>query len=236
MRSLGSMGQGMQLRRDMTWIAVVVLALGAIVGAELGGDWWWLHYLCKPLTMVAIISTVAQAGAAAARYRTLVLVGMLCSLAGDVFLMLPQDLFVPGLLAFLVAHLFYIAAFFPGATPRGRLLAILGYVIVAAGSVTLLLPKVPAALQIPVVAYGFVLVVMAGLAAARASTMRRDPALAAPTRMAALGAFLFVISDNVLAWDRFGHDVPVAMLLILATYFGAQWCIARSVVLLGKHR
>lgn|SRR5690606_26471275 len=228
------MGQGMQLRRDVSWIAVVVLALGAILGAELGGDWWWLHYLCKPLTMVAIISMVARADAAAGRYRTLVLVGMLCSLAGDVFLMLPQDLFVPGLLAFLVAHLFYIAAFFPGATPKGRSLAILGYVVATAGSVTLLLPKVPAELQIPVVVYGFVLVLMAGLAAARASAMRRDQALAAPTRMAALGAFLFVISDNVLAWDRFGHDVPLAMLLILATYFGAQWCIARSVVLLDR--
>src|SRR5690606_41350080 len=93
---------GMQLRSDVTGLAVVILATGAILGAELGGPWLWLHYLCKPLAMVMIITTLNVPGVRVGRYRTAVLVGMLSSLAGDVLLMLPQDLFVPGLLAFLL--------------------------------------------------------------------------------------------------------------------------------------
>lgn len=221
----------MQLRSDVTGLAVVILATGAILGAELGGPWLWLHYLCKPLAMVMIITTLNVPGLRVGRYRTAVLVGMLSSLAGDVLLMLPQDLFVPGLLAFLLAHLCYIVAFIPGGTIAGRLVGTLGYAVFAGINLALLLPRVPADMRVPVLAYVLVLVVMAAAAAARAWSLRRDPALAASARMAALGALLFVASDSVLAWDRFSDGVSVAVLPILSTYFAAQWCIARSVVL-----
>lgn len=41
----------------------------------------------------------------------------------------------------------------------------------------------------------------------------------------ALGAVLFVISDFILAWNRFIEPVPHRNLLVLATYFAAQWLL-----------
>src|SRR3546814_8564583 len=133
--------------------------------------------------------------------------------------MLPQDLFVPGLVAFLLAHLCFIVAFFPGARLPARLLALLVYGIVGAANMALLLPKIPPPLHAPVLAYVVVLVVMAGLAAARAGSLRNDATLARPALLAAGGGALFILSDSLLAWARFGGGLPLSPLLVLASYY-----------------
>src|SRR5690606_13140426 len=163
-------GMGRRNRSRRQANALVVLAAGgAIVGALSGGPWIWLHYLCKPLATLLIGALVLRAGRVqSARYRAAVLAGIAFSLAGDVFLMLPQDLFVPGLVAFLLAHLCFFAAFFPGARWTVRLVAIAAYAGVGVANMVPLLPRVPSTLHVPVLAYVLVLVVMAGLAAARA--------------------------------------------------------------------
>src|SRR6056297_18103 len=68
-------------------------------------------YLFKPLTMVIIFLFALLGQEAASTYRYVILGGLIASIGGDVFLMLPPDRFVAGLIAFLIAHLFYIAAF-----------------------------------------------------------------------------------------------------------------------------
>ena len=159
--------------------AIALAAAGAIAGALLGGPWIWLHYLCKPLTTVLVLwLAVGSVPAQSWRYRVALAAGMVFSLAGDVFLMLPQDLFVQGLVAFLLAHLCFFVAFFPGARWAARLVAVLAYGAIGAANMALLLPKIPQPLHAPVLAYVAVLVVMAGLAAARAWTLRGVPALA----------------------------------------------------------
>ncbi|HEY2345147.1 MAG TPA: lysoplasmalogenase [Xanthomonadaceae bacterium] len=204
-------------------------ALGAIAGALLGGPWIWLHYLCKPLATVLLLAMAARAAQPVAmRYRTLVCAGLVLSLAGDVFLMLPIDLFVAGLLSFLLAHLCYIAAFAGGSSWSARALALLAYAAIAAANLTALLPHVPADLKPAVLGYVAVLVLMAAMAGARAWSLRGD-ALAKPARVAAVGGALFVVSDSLLAWDKFGGGIPEAALFVLASYYAAQWCIARSV-------
>jgi len=90
-----------------------VAAISAVVHirAESRGPRWHV-YLCKPLTTAAIIGCAWLAPQPATDgYRALVLAGLVFSLAGDVFLMLPRDLFRAGLASFLVAHLLYVAAF-----------------------------------------------------------------------------------------------------------------------------
>ena len=48
-------------------------------------------------------------------------------------------------------------------------------------------------------------------------------------RWAAAGALLFMLSDTLLAWNRFRLAIPLASLWVLATYYAALWCLARSV-------
>ena len=87
-------------------------------------------YLFKPLTMLLIIALFSTKTALTLNtYSSLLLIGLLCSLAGDIFLMLPKDRFLPGLISFFLAHLAYIAAFTINggfgiaipATPKSRL-------------------------------------------------------------------------------------------------------------------
>ena len=101
------------------WLALATLgaAVAAIAGALLaaadpGQGWRWLHWCGKPLATALIFVLAWRARPAqSGRYRRWILAGIACSLLGDVLLMLPGDLFVPGLVAFLCGHLCFIAAF-----------------------------------------------------------------------------------------------------------------------------
>ncbi len=74
--------------------------------------WHWLHWLCKPLaTFLIFLLAWRAARPVSMAYRRNVLVGIAFCLLGDVLLLLPQDLFVPGLVSFLLAHGWFIAAF-----------------------------------------------------------------------------------------------------------------------------
>ena len=142
--------------------------------------------------------------------------------------MLPQDLFVPGLLAFLFGHLCFIVAFLGDSRFDARswwLLACLGY---GTANLYLLWGAIAAPLRVPVIVYVIVLVCMGAQALTRAR-MRRGDARAHGAKLAAAGALMFMLSDSVLAWDRFRGPLPLASLWILATYYLSLWWIARSV-------
>lgn len=211
-------------------VLIFLSALAAITGATLDGPWLRLHYIGKPLTTLLILWLALSAQPALdARYRRAVLAGLVLSLVGDVFLMLPGDRFVPGLVAFLLAHVCYIAAFAPGSSGKARAMAFVVVAVVAGGNLFGLLPRVDEALRIPVLAYVAVLATMAAFALARTWTPAIVQALPHSARLAAIGAVLFMVSDTLLAWDRFAGGVPARTLLVLGTYYAAQWCIARSV-------
>ena len=62
-------------------------------------------YLFRPLTMVVILMiAVSAALPEGSLYSLAIIAGLICSLAGDVLLMLPSDRFIAGLMSFLVAH------------------------------------------------------------------------------------------------------------------------------------
>jgi len=48
------------------------------------------------------------------------------------------------------------------------------------------------------------------------------------TLFAVCGAILFLISDALLAWNRFRMKFKSAQFLILGTYYVAQWALAMS--------
>lgn len=210
---------------------ILLMAILAIVGAFFHGDGRWLHWLAKPVTTLLIAAIAWQVhDPARPFYRRAVLAGMLLSCLGDIALMLPMDAFVPGLVAFLLAHLCYIVAFREGLRAGRDLLAasiLLGAFAVL--NVLGLWPYLPAPMRMPVLAYVVVLASMAVLALARQWRSPQPAVEARSAPWAAVGALLFVASDSLLAWDRFAGGLPLASLLVLSTYYGAQYAIARSV-------
>ncbi len=155
----------------------------------------------------------------------LLLAGLVASLGGDVMLMGPAKLFVPGLVCFLLAHLAYIALFRIGVglfPRRGALAATL--LIGAAMYAFLWQGGLPVALRAPVAAYVVVIACMAAQAIGRAAVLRHtDPA----ARWVAVGACVFMVSDSLLATNRFVTPLPLAALWVLATYYIAQILIVR---------
>ena len=90
--------------------ATIAILGAAHVAARYAGP-RWMAGLMKPLPILLLAVTVATAAAATGdAYRWLVVAGLFCSMAGDVWLVFPKH-FRRGLASFLVAHLFYIAAF-----------------------------------------------------------------------------------------------------------------------------
>ncbi|HEX8492805.1 MAG TPA: lysoplasmalogenase [Pyrinomonadaceae bacterium] len=180
-------------------------------------------YLCKPLTITLLILIALQTKQpVSVFYQRIILVGLLFSLAGDVFLMLPRDRFIQGLLCFLCAHLCYIVAFaYDGgrATPLWSALPFLLYGIVM---LRLLWPRLKK-MKVPVVVYTLAISLMAWLALTRWLASADDG-----RQLAFLGALLFVASDSFLAVNRFKGRTRFAQFSILSTYFTAQWLIALS--------
>jgi len=180
-------------------------------------------YTFKPISTILIIIIAVLANKPPSnRYKRAIIAGLIFSLIGDVVLILPGDVFLIGLVSFLIAHLFYIAAFvmvggfyrtFWGTIPFLLVGIVLGIV---------LWPDL-GDMKSPVLAYMIIILIMAWQALGQWRQTGEIRAL-----LAFLGAILFVISDLALAVNRFATPIDMAALLVLGTYYPAQWLIALS--------
>lgn len=203
------------------WVMLACAVL-AVATAALGHK--PLHMLFKPLTLVVAMAWVAGRALAAGRITSFditLLMGLAASLAGDVLLMLP-GLFIQGLVAFLIAHLAYIEVFRQrvGLFPRPAYL-LLTLAIGAAMYAFLWQGGLPAPLRMPVAAYVVVIAAMAAQALGRAAVLG-DRA----SRAVAVGACFFMLSDALLATNRFVTPLPLSAIWVLGTYYVAQFLIA----------
>jgi len=181
------------------------------------------EYVFKPLTTALIIGVALAADDPISQtYHALIVAGLVASLAGDVFLMLP-DRFVPGLLSFLVAHIFYIVAFTLESSGQAPIWYVIPFALYGAVMLRWLWPHL-GPLRVPVLAYMGVILIMAYQAANRWIETDQDGAF-----LALAGAYLFVASDSALAVERFRGRFRGADFWVLSTYFAAQLLIAWSV-------
>ena len=124
-----------------------------------------VYFIAKPLTMAFVIALAARPSESTSdAFQGLVLAGLLFSLAGDVFLMLPSDRFVAGLGCFFVGHLFYIGAFSIDAGLTTALTrepdVFLGFLVLGAAVYGSLWPRLHD-MKIPVAAYVLAIAAMA---------------------------------------------------------------------------
>lgn len=201
------------------WLALTAAGTAAgFLGAQLVGS-PWLAVLLKPVPVLCL--ALHQRRALPDSGGGWIAAGLVLSALGDVLLEWPADLFVPGLLAFLTAHVLYTVGF----TARARRLAAgraLPFVAFGVGMFALLVPSL-GELAVPVGAYVTVICTMAWRASA---TVGRIPPVAAALALG--GACSFVLSDSVIAINRFHVQVPAASWIIMGTYWLGQLGIALS--------
>ena len=208
------------------WLPALTVASAMLAIAN--GTWALDHrallFVFKPLTTLLIIAHAWRRGADAPAARRFVLAGLWFSLLGDVALMWPQRGFVPGLVAFLIAHVLYIVAFTREHRFAAQPAALAAYALIAGTILAFLWGDIPAGLRIPVAGYVFALTAMAAQTTVVGLRAEGDDVHRARGLM--IGGALFMASDTVLAVNRFAMPIPAAGLWILATYWAAQWLIA----------
>lgn len=208
---------------DLAWVLLAcTLVIACIDWVAVGTGNRRLEYLAKPATMMALFGVVVTLDEVPAAVRLWFAAAVAMSLAGDVFLMLPRDLFVFGLGSFLLGHVAYVVGMAregvePGGVAAGLLvtalaLATLGQRILRAVRATS--PELAA----PVVAY--MLVISAMVAAAFG--------LLEPLAM--VGAVLFYASDATIAWTRFIGPLRHERLLIMVSYHLGQVLLVLSLL------
>lgn len=216
----------------MTGVALLLLALALVAAA---GNWIAvergpkaLEYVCKPLTLALLVACALALDPADDGVRTWFVVALVLCLLGDVFLMLPQDRFVPGLASFLLGHLAYVGGFLADGMVASRLGIGILVVALAIGVIGMtILRHVRAgadpALAGPVTAYMLVISAMVACA------------VGVGRPLAIVGAGLFYASDSLIAWNRFvspDGSGPTAhpRLAIMTTYHLAQVLLVLSLV------
>jgi uncharacterized membrane protein YhhN len=206
-----------------------VAALLAIASAPWALAAPWLNFAFKPLATLCVIAWAASGRTDDGLVKRWIVIGLAFSLLGDVALLWPAQGFLAGLLAFLLGHLSYLVAL----TRRVKFLASRSafgaWALVAASVLASLWAGVPADLRAPVLVYVVALSAMAAQASSVWLAHRGRPD-AAKWRVVAIGAALFVLSDAILATDRFVGGVPLPTLWNLSIYWLGQWFIARAAV------
>jgi uncharacterized membrane protein YhhN len=201
---------------DAVWLAALVTAVVAVVDwrAVVRGDVRTERW-AKPAVVCGLLVVALFAGAGGTTSGRWVLLALLLGLVGDVLLLPGPDRFVPGLVAFLLGHLAWVAA----CVTVGLDHLALGWVGVAVLAVALVVGRriLPgahehggAALAVAVAAYMLVIGAMAVAGWATGIVL------------VGLGATLFVASDTVLAMGRFVHEQPWTRPVVMVTYHLAQ--------------
>ena len=221
-----ALGAALQGRLGLLSVLMLESAALSTVGGTLG--WENLYLLFKPLTMLLAIWMVARRAQPAhknSRFQAWLAAALTASLVGDGLLMLPGNFFIPGLAAFLVAHLCYLSLLRQGVPflpSRSALLGTLAYGLV-------MLAVLWSSLGDPVLkgavsAYVGVIALMAAQALGRAKVLS-DRMGDRAAQLTALGACVFLLSDSLLAVNRFVQPLPLASFWVLGSYYVAQWLL-----------
>lgn len=178
----------------------------------------------KPAASACFIAAAWLAGALESDYGAAVLLGLVLSWFGDVFLMgKARAPFLAGLVSFLLGHVAYAAAFvIRGLDLTWALAACLPLLISAAIVSRWLLPKVDGGMRAPVIAYILVISVMVALAAGTVGAHGLPLILVA--------AVSFYASDLFVARERFVTQSSTNRLVGLPLYYAAQIAFAWTLI------
>jgi uncharacterized membrane protein YhhN len=194
--------------------------------------WLPVEYITKPGIMIALLLWLWTAAGLEGPLLPFAL-GLIFSLAGDVFLMLPSRSFLAGLVAFLLAHVSYIVGFNQSLPPLSLYGIVLAVVVgTAARRLYRRMEKGlartgQANLRRPVLVYSMAISLM--LLSALLTTTRPDWETL-PSLMVSAGAAAFFVSDSLLGWDKCIAPLSHRGLKVMVAYHLGQFAILAGVL------
>lgn len=186
-----------------------------------------LIHITKPVLMPLLMATVFAETGLRDIFSKLFFVALIFSWLGDIVLM-SDDFFIWGLVCFLIAHLFYIIYILRIKGPKGLIqfqplfaIPILVYWLLLAA----LLNDFLDALKIPVFIYGAI--ICSVWVIALNLFWKIDKKVAA---LFFFGSFQFVLSDSILAINRFVYPFDILPALVMITYCSAQFLLTLGAI------
>lgn len=207
-------------------LLILCMLVAALDWFAVARRWKALEYIAKPAVMLLLLAWLWQTTGLLAALPWFA-AGLAFSLAGDIFLMLPKERFFPGLVAFLCAHLTYIAGLlqpWPTLNLPGLILGAI--ILVAARGLFMHISSALRTAQretyrLPVLVYSAVISLMLFSALL---TLTQPDNIWSPgaSVLVSAGAILFFLSDTLLAWNRFVTPIPAGRVLVHAAYHLGQ--------------
>jgi uncharacterized membrane protein YhhN len=180
-----------------------------------------LHYLAKPALLISLLLFFStQSGSIETKTRRLIKGALSFSLLGDISLMFVDKsphFFTAGLVSFLLAHILYIFVFLKKKNNTKKPGLFSGILILYGVGLFYVLKDHLGAMLLPVLFYMIVILSMAISAYLRQGSVPKISFY-----FVLIGAVLFLISDSLLAVNKFYEPLPNSNISIMFTYAFAQ--------------
>ena len=217
-------------------VLFILIFIAELIAVYYSWRFEWLEYITKPLILISLIGFIlVSTKGISCKFKRLLLVALFFSWGGDMFLMIDEQypvLFIFGLGSFLVSHLLYIFAFNQTAHPPLNVPLIkkhpwIIFLLIVFGSYVFkkLQPGL-GEMVVPVIIYLAAILAMFVFALNRWGKVSNQSFL-----WITIGALFFILSDSILAFDKFHEHIKNAHLIIMATYMFAQYAIVRGAYL-----
>ena len=188
-----------------------------------------IHFVAKPALLIGLLFFFCKhSDHLSKRTKKFMVLALGFSLLGDVLLMFVNNsphFFTGGLIAFLLAHIFYILVFKEKRNPSKKPVIFLILLFVYAGILYTFLKDGLNAMRIPVIIYMLVILTMS-----LSAFLRQGKVNSASYYLVFAGAVLFMISDSILALNKFYQPLQGSNISIMATYAVAQLCIVMGII------
>lgn len=222
------------MKKNLFIILFVVAFCGVFAGIL--QEEKWIDYLFKPLIMISLAGHfVVNSAKTDKTIVKFALLAFLFSWLGDLLLMFTEKgmlFFMLGLVGFLIAQINYILLFnksvqLAGAKPflRQNIYWLILYGLYGSVLYVLLFNKLDQVLKAGVFIYMLALLGMSAMALNRLNVIPRTSAV-----LVFAGSVLFVLSDTLIAFDKFYMPIPFDRLLVMFTYMTAQYLIVKGII------
>ncbi|MCA0132323.1 lysoplasmalogenase [Winogradskyella alexanderae] len=189
----------------------------------------YAHYLAKPAIVFSLMILVYNNSDVLPKdIRNTTLLALLFSVIGDILLMFVTQnalFFTLGLLAFLLAHIMYIITFLKHRSKPTKAIGFGLILVIYAVSLFTLLKERLDEMIIPVLLYIIVILTMTITAFLRKKQVSNRSYL-----LVLAGAISFVISDSLLAINKFYVSIPFSGIFIMISYALAQYLIVMGIL------
>lgn len=183
-----------------------------------------MYYVSKPAILTLLIIFYSkQSQSEPMKIRSITLGALILSLIGDILLMFTATselYFIGGLIAFLLAHIMYILVFLKQRHQQTSTLPITLLLLIYGAGIFYILKDGLNDLLIPVIIYMLVILTMAVTAFLRKGNVSKSS-----FNLVFFGAIFFLISDSLLALNKFYEPMASSGVTVMLTYGIAQYLI-----------